>query len=294
MTQFKEGKKLYEEEKYEDALQLFMLAWEHSHSPNARLYIARCFKALGKLRPAYDEFRGTLRDATEKLAEDDKYQGTQSAAAAELVLLEPKIGHLIISLDAGDAKDVKITLNGEPFPEVNLGSNITVEPGAMKVVATAPGKADVVRNVTVAGGETQAVAVYFLPDAGPAPQPTQPDEAESSLSTLQLVGVIAGSVGVATMLGGAGTGIAAGSKFSALEAACGDGPCTDAGYSEIIDSGKTLETVTYILLGVGGAATLAGAGLYLFGGDDAPAEPAAKAMATPLPGGFFVGASGSF
>ena len=67
VTQFKEAKKLYEEEKYEDALQLFQLAWEHSHSPNARLFIARCFKKLGKNKPAYDEFRGTLRDATERL-----------------------------------------------------------------------------------------------------------------------------------------------------------------------------------------------------------------------------------
>lgn len=295
VTQFKEAKKLYDEGKYEDALQLFQLAWEHSHSPNARLYIARSFKELGKIKPAYDEFRGTLRDATERIAEDPKYEGTQSAAAAELVLLEPKIGHLIVSLDPGDAKDPKVTLNGEPFPSVSWGSVVTMLPGKMTIVASAPGKQDVVREVDLAGGKTEAVALYFPPDPKPgASQPAPVPVEESEMSTLQLVGLITGAVGVATLLAGAGTGVATASKFAAVETACGDGPCTDARFNDVIDSGKTLEVVTYILLGVGGAAAITGTVLWFVGDESAAEEPAASAFVTPLPGGAYVGVGGRF
>ncbi len=295
VTQFKEAKKLYDDEKYEDALQLFQWAWEYSHSPNARLYIARCFKALGKNKPAYDEFRGTLQDATDKLLDDDKYQGTQSAAAAELVILEPKIGHLIISLDAGDAKDVKVTLNGVLFPDVSLGSVITVDPGTMKIVASARGKEDVVREVAVAGGKTQAVALYFSPTpvkAPPAPPP--PADDALSMSTLQLVGIAAGALGGGALIAAVGTGIAAGSKFSALKSACGEAPCPDPGYAQIIDSGKTFEVVSYVLLGAGSAVGIAGAALWIFGAEDEPQEPAATAIVIPVPGGVFIGTAGVF
>lgn len=296
-SQFREAKKMYDDEQYPDALQLFQLAWEHSHSPNARLYIARCFLKLGKYKPAYDEFRGTLRDATDKLAEDPKYEGTQSAAAAELVLLEPKIAHLVVSIDAADAKDIAVTVNGEPFPSVSWGSLVTVDPGSYKVVASAPGKADVTKEVTIAGGSTEAIALYFIPEArGPAPatvpEPTQ--EAAVGLSSLQLVGLITGAVGLGGLLAAAGTGIAAGSKFSALESACGGTTCPDASFAEIVDSGKTLEVVTYILLGAGGGLAITGGALWLFGGDSEPQEPAATAILTPLPGGAFVGAAGRF
>lgn len=298
VAQFREAKKMYDEEQYQDALQLFQLAWEHSHSPNARLYIARCFLKLGKYKPAYDEFRGTLRDATDKLAEDPKYEGTQSAAAAELVLLEPKIAHLIVSVDTGDAKDVAVTVNGEPYPSVSWGSVVTIDPGTYKVVASAAGKADVAKEVNVAGGSTEAVALYFPPDVGgapapaPAPPPSEPDGA--GLSSLQLIGLITGAVGVGGLLAAAGTGIAAGSKFSALDSACAGTTCPDASFGEIVDSGKTLEVATYILLGAGGALAITGGALWLFGGDDAQEEPAAKAVLLPLPGGAFVGASGRF
>ncbi len=298
VAQFREAKKLYDDGQFKDALQLFQLAWEHSHSPNARLYIARCFLALGNLVPAYDEFRGTVRDATDKLSEDEKYKDTQNAAAAELVLLEPKIGHLIVSVDAGDAKDVKVTVNGESFPSVSWGSVVTKAPGSYKVVASAEGRDDVVREVDLGGGKTEAVALYFVPvSEAVAPPPPDPKASEeTSLSTLQLVGLITGAVGVGTLVAAAGTGIATGAKFAALESACGDSPCPDPGYTEIVDSGKTLELVTYILLGAGGALTLTGGALWLFGGDgDASAtEAGATGLVVPLPGGLWLGASGRF
>src|SRR5262245_45020934 len=79
---FKEGKRLYDSRQYQAALDKFQEAWERSHSPNARLYIGRCFNKLGNLRVAYDELSGTLRDASTRAASDPKYAETQNAAAA--------------------------------------------------------------------------------------------------------------------------------------------------------------------------------------------------------------------
>src|SRR5690606_10623199 len=144
-----------------------------------------------------------------------------------------------------------------------LGSVMTVDPGALKIVASADGKEAVERDVVIEGGKTEAVALFFAPDAAPGTAaPVQQEVIDDDpWTTLQVVGVIMGAVGVAGLIAAGGTGIAAGSKFSALSSACGDGPCTDASYTEIIDSGKTFEVVSYILLGGGGALAITGAAL---------------------------------
>jgi len=55
----------------------------------------------------------------------------------------------------------------------------------------------------------------------------------------------------------------------------------------LIDGGKTLELVSYIMLGVGGASALTGGALVLFGG--APDEDVSAALdVAPLPGGGFL------
>jgi hypothetical protein len=294
-TQFSAAKKLYDDGKYTEALQLFQLAWDYSHSPNARLYVAKCFLKLDNLIAAYDEFRGTVQDATERIASDPKYQDTQNAAAAELVLLEPRIGRLIVTLDAAGLDGVEVTLNGAVFPSVSLGDAVTVAPGSYAVAARAKGRDPIERKVEVAPGKTVAVALAFPREgaAPPAPDPEPPAAAaETSLSTLQIVGIALFGLGAATLTAAAGTGIAAGSKFDVVEQACAEGPC-DARFNDTIDSGKTLEIATYILLGAGGALTIGGASMWIFGGDGAT-EPAAAAAIVPLAGGGFVSVGGRF
>jgi hypothetical protein len=86
--------------------------------------------------------------------------------------------------------------------------------------------------------------------------------------------------------GGAASGAAAASKFSALDSACGDQPCPDPVFNDIVDSGKTFELMAYIGLGAGAAAMITGGALLLFAGDDGSGADTAAGFA-PLPGGGF-------
>ncbi len=284
-TQFVQAKKRYDKGDYQDALTLFQYAWEQSHSPNARLYIARCFQKLGNVKAAYDEFRGALNDAAGMAASDKKYVATRDAAAAELALMETQIGRLMVVLD-DSVPGAKVTINGDSFPAVSLGSIVTVLPGPQHLVASAEGKQDVVRDVNVGGGKLVSVALWFehVSDCPPPPPPPPPTEATGGgMSTLQLIGAISLGVGVAGLGVGAATGAAARAKFGSLEQTCGDLRCTDPEYADVVDSGKTFELVSYISLGAGGGLALLGGALLLFGGDDDAATEGARLI--PLPGG---------
>ena len=287
-TQFVQAKKRYDKGDYQEALTMFQYAWEHSHSPNARLYIGRCFQQLGNLRAAYDEFRGALNDAAAKAESNKKYVATRDAAAAELALMESQIGRLMVVLD-DTVPDAQITLNGEPFPKISLGSIVTVLPGPQRLVASAEGKDDVVRAVNVGGGKLVSVALWFeheadCPTAGPVNGAPTPKTEEGGMTTLQVVGAISLGVGLAGLGVGAATGAAARAKFGSLEQTCGDLRCTDPEYADVVDSGKTFELVSYITLGAGAGLALIGGALLLFGGDE-DASTTEGAGLIPLPGG---------
>jgi hypothetical protein len=286
-SQFREAKRLYDKDEYEAALSVFRLAWQRSKSPNARLYMGRCLLKLDKLLPAYDEFRATMFDAASMANEDEKYLTTRDAAAAELALLELRVGRVLITPDA-TAPDAPVGLDGETLPDEKLGELVVVVPGAHRVEATAPDRAPFSRDIEVAPGKTVAVAVTLpLPDqesgsGTPAPIVPKRQKGDEGLTTMQIIGVSTVAVGGAVLVLAAASGAAAASRFSALEQTCGDQRCTDESAVRVVDTGKRFETLAYIGAAVGGAAVIAGGALILFGG---PSDGGDEARLTPLPGG---------
>ena len=281
-TEFVEAKKRYDDGKFAEALQMFQIAWEHSHSPNARLYIGRCFVQLGNYRAAYDELRGTLRDAADKVEDDEKYLATRNAAAAELILIEPKIGRLIIAPDAL-VPDAKVTLDGAPVPSIRLGETMAVEPGKKTLVASAEGREDVMVEVNVPGGDVVAAPIVFPPvlEDGTVVAPPPPED--EPLTALQIVGITSMAVGGATLVLAAVSGGAAASKLSALKTGCGETTCTDPAFADVVDSGKLFETLAYVGVGVGSAALIAGGAMFIWGGPSDGSDQVAGV--TPLPAG---------
>lgn len=283
-TEFIEAKKRYDDGKFDEALQMFQIAWEHSHSPNARLYVAKCFQELGNYKAAYDEFRGTLRDAADKAEEDEKYLATRNAAAAELILLEPKIGRLIIAPDAL-VPDAEVSLDGSPVPSIRLGEPIAVEPGTKTIVARAEGREDVTLEVSVAGGRVVAAPIVFPPviEDGTVVAPPPPPPEDEPLTALQIVGITSMAVGGATLVLAAVSGGAAASKLSALRTGCGGTNCSDPAFADVVDSGKLFETLAYVGVGVGSAALLAGGAMFIWGGPSDGSDQVAGVV--PLPEG---------
>ncbi len=294
MAQFKEAKRLYDDEKYQPALKLFELAWKFSGSPNARLYIGKCHLALGQNEDAYNELRGTLDDAAK--TGDPSYDNTRRAAAAELALLEPKVGLLLVVL-ADPGRTTEVTVGGAPF---EVGRAIAMASGQVEVKGTSDGEEAILRP-TVVAGKTTSVALYFPPkqDKSSAPTPPPPPPEAPGYTALQVGGFIAIGAGGAILVGGGILGALAAGRFQALDSACEGQRCDDPGVSDVIDSGKTFELVSYIMLGVGGAGVLTGGALVLFGGEGdslATEEEGATAVldVAPLPGGGLLQLTGRF
>ena len=288
---FLEAQKKYEQKDYAASLELSQMALEVSESPNARLYVARSLRELGRFAEAYDEMSITLRDATERAQEESKYVPTRDAAAAELALLQRKIGRVIVAV-ADPPEGTDVTLDGKPIETERLGQPLAVMPGTISVRATAPDSAPIERKLTLAAGETRTLALAFdgsvpATESEPEPKPvaTAEVDTETSGGSLRTIGFVVAGVGVAGMAVFGIAGSMAKSEFDTLESECGSARCTDPKYADNVDSGKRMQTIANVGLVVGALGLVAGGTMIVLGGPKS--RETASVMFTP--GGVGVG-----
>lgn len=293
---FAEAQRLFDAHDYAGALPKFQALFAETQSPNARLYVARSLRELGRIAEAYDEMAATVKDATSRAASESKYEGTRDAAAAELAVLEGRVGHLTIAVADAPA-GTRVLLNASEVPAARLAAPITVVPGVQRVEISGPDVETVRREIDVNGGETKTLplavrAAAKQPEPGPK-KPAPNEERPQTGGELRIVGI------VAACLGGAGLvtfGVTAGlsdAKFSTLEEECGGARCTDPKYADVVDEGKTLELVANVTLIAGSVLAAASIPMIIWGGPS-DAEPAAAASLTPVPGGALLRLDGSF
>lgn len=255
---FAKARELFGEEDYEAALPLFRQVLERTGSPNARLYVARCLKQLGRLAEAYEQMAETVRDATEKAKTEPKYQPTRNVAAVHLATLGPLVGRLVVTLGES-AAGAKVTVNGEPLEPGKVGTPVTLEAGPVTIAASAPGKQPWEQKVDIPGGGMEAVTVTLaaVPSAAVA---------ETTGGGVRVAGYVIAGVGVAGMVTLLVTGLMAQGKVDTLEQECGGVRCTDLSYGEVVDDARTLQTVANVSLVVGIAGIVGGTAMILFGG----------------------------
>jgi hypothetical protein len=300
LENFKKAQSRFEDKDYAGALDAAKKAVELSGSPNARLYVARSLRELGRLAEAHFEMERTLKEARDLAADKDaKYEATRDAAAAELALLDQKVGKIIVALvDAPDKTGV--TLNGKPLEASRLGKPVAVEPGDLLIRAQPPGGAVVEKKVTLAAGQTETVSLVLGEKAGTgepevAPTPTVVPKEEPPKTKgggLRTIGFITAGVGVLGIGVFAVAGSMSNSKFNEVESDCGGERCSDPKYADTIDSGKRLETIANVGLIVGGVGLLAGGAMILFGGPSS--EKTGAASLDVRPGRFTLGYARSF
>ncbi|MFT3769782.1 MAG: PEGA domain-containing protein [Minicystis sp.] len=291
---FGAAQKLYDQGAYTPAYEEFKALAAETGSPNAVLYVARCLRELGRLPEAYETMTLALRSAAAKAEAEPKYAQTRNAAAADLALLEPKVGKLVIAI-ANPPAGTTVTLDGAPLSPEKLGVPVAVAIGESVVTVRAPGRANVERRVKLRGGETTTLTLALEVDpAGPTPAPAAPaappPAPEMRGGGARIAGFAVLGVGAAGMATFAAAGVMANKRFDAVSAACGGTRCTDPSFSAQIAGGKQLDLAANIGLGVGIAGLVGGTLLVVLGGPK-PA-PAVTAWATPGGGGLV--ARGSF
>lgn len=300
---FDAAQRLFDRGKYAEALALFQRAHEATGSPNAHLMMARCLLALGRTADAYEAMAATAREATVQAEAEPKYVQARDAAAAQLALLEQKVGKIIVAL-ADPSVKASVTLNGEPLSPERHGVPVAVEPGRMVILATAPGGSSVRREVDVRAGETKTVALSFAPDVdrsvelAPEPRESPPLATAGAAGAargggVRTAGIAVAGFGVAGMVMFGVAGAISQSKFATLEKECPQKPCTDVEkYGPLIDSGRLFDMLANVGLAVGITGLVGGGAMIAFGGPSKAPRPVASFDVSPGRAGLRV--SGSF
>lgn len=170
-------------------------------------------------------------------------------------------------------------------------------PGSHHIVASAAGRADVVRDVRLGEGQTAPVALPFGPSLAPPPVvappapaalPVVPPETPTSSRSPGVATWASLGVGTAGLLAGTIVGVMELSKASTVKGQCNGNACPPAARGDLNDA-NTLATVSDVALGVGVVGVALGAVFY-FTAPSAPVQPSVGLVR----GGGSVGLGGAF
>jgi hypothetical protein len=263
-ARFARGKELLGKKQYDAALAEFRASHEIVGSPNTRLELARCLRAMGRLVAAYAELGRAAVEAKELVGQDNRYQRAFDSATAERAEIQPQLGFVALTIQ-NPMDDTKVTVGGEELRRAAWGEPAPAIAGETEVIVETPGHGPVKRTLTLAAGQKSALTVDAqsgeLP-GGPAAPPPEPPRPETAMSPLRTWAYVAGGVGVAGLATFAIAGIMARSTYNDLNSACQGGPCPTDKAGEI-SSGKTQETLANVGLVVGIAGVAAGATLFV-------------------------------
>jgi hypothetical protein len=256
-----EGLSLYDQGKYDQALDKFERADALIHAPTLGLMAARCLDKLGKLVEASERYRAV---ANMKLEADasDAFKEAQSAAVTEREALLPRIPKLEIVVQGQDANQAEVLLDGKVLPKVLVGVASPVNPGKHHIEAKTPTSVGT-QEIDVPERETSKVVVILQPTGEtsdqPPPPPKQDGDALAARASLMRTAAWAsfGVGGAGLVIFAVGGGVAL-SKQSTLDEMCGGstGGCPKSA-SDTIDSynaSKNAATAGLVIAALGGAA----------------------------------------
>ena len=172
-----EGAQAFRDQKWADAADLFTRAESLMHAPPHLLYLARAQVKLGQFVKAQENYNKIIR---ENLAGNAPkvFHDAQTEAAKEIKDAESHIAYIKATVK-GEAKNLRVTMDGAPVPNALLGVQRPVDPGEHKFQASGEGMTSDVIAVTVKEGGRQAIEIVLKPGAAPpvAAGPTPPSYA---------------------------------------------------------------------------------------------------------------------
>ncbi len=226
-----------------------------------------------------------MREAGARADTEPRYADARDAAAAEIAPLEAKVAKLVVTFSGPPPAGARVTVNGVVLPAARLGTAMALLPGTVEIACEGLGRDVVKRTEKLGAGETKTIVLSSpAPAKTASPGPTahasgapsgtaapSPSGASSSDvpkvgGTVRLAGYGVAGVGVVGMvLFGVGTSLAD-AKLAQLEKECGGVRCTDPKYAGVVDSGKSMDLLSTVGLGVGIAGLVGGAAMIVFGG----------------------------
>jgi hypothetical protein len=313
-----EGARAFEEQRYSDAVDLFVRAESLVHSPVHLLYTARALEKLGFLVRAREAYIKIVNEDLSPSA-PGAWKDAKAQADTELDALKPKIPSVTVVTEGAGSKPVTVTMDGVQMKSVLLGVPRPVDPGEHKFEAVAEGMSSGPVTVSAQAGHPEKVVLTLKP-SGSAPvahqqqstvtstqattTPAAGDQGGSSAIPPYLPWIVLG-VGVAGV--GVGTIFALKAKSnrddlsSKIDANCtgpsSDPTCPSSMKSELQglkDDGDTAATIATVGFIAGGVAIAAGGTLLLLSMNGGGQESNQTAGVQPFIGLGSAGVFGTF
>jgi hypothetical protein len=242
--------------------------------------LAECYEHVGRLIDSQRKY-----EEAAKAADAAGELGKRDEAIAWAKKLEGRIGQITVNA-AEHPAGLVVELDGVAVAD---GKPNKVDPGEHRVRATAPGRKPFAKTLTVADSARLTIDVPALesdaPTAPETPVAPPPTTQPSSSSPLRTVGLVAGGVGIATLVVGTFVGLSAKSRYAEGDDHCPGGLCDREGLAASESGRSRAQTATILLVGGG---VLVGAGVTLFLVSPSSSERPSPSVALSLsPSGAF-------
>lgn len=293
----KEAAQALTEKRFDVAREKFARAESLYHAPTLLVGLARSYVGLGKFVEAKEAYTQVVREALPANASDAMKQA-KADAESEVATLDDKIGAGTIQVTAeggGLPSGLSVLLDDTELKQAALGLKRPMNPGAHRVVVTAPGfksaerRFDVVakKDVSVdlrlekaavaAAGATRPEVLKLTSERAPDADSATETHHSGTTGTQAILGWASVGLGGAGLLVGAIAGGLAVKRHSDLEKLCGGSTCP-ASAQDRIDAYNTMGTLSTVGLVAGGVFAATGVVLLV----TVPSAAPAAASRAPL------------
>ena len=158
---FQEGKRLMAEGKYTEACPKFAESQRIDPGAGTLTALALCHRGEGKTASAWSEFKEVV-----SLARRDNRKDREQVALDNIAELEPKLSRLRLVVSPGaEAQHLEVHIDDTVITRAAFGQALPVDPGARRVLATAPGKKPFETTVQIgADHDEKTVTIPTLED----------------------------------------------------------------------------------------------------------------------------------
>jgi len=302
---FEDGRRLMTEGKYADACPKFAASERLDPSTATLLNLASCYERQGRTATAWATYKEAA-SAANAVGRNDYLTAAERHASA----LEPNLARLTLNVEE-PIEALHLERDGVAVERAEWGIAIPVDPGPHLVSATASGHKSWSSTVEVTQSAAHVtlvvppLAAVPLEASGPPPvapvvvpvveglQPSTEGDKHHAPSARTAIAWVIGGVGVAGLVVGTGFAVSAKNKYNATLSECEPAApslCTAQGVSGRNDA-RSQGDIATLAFGLGAAAIVAGAVLWLTAPATEPPKPGVSLGVAPTLGGARLGGS---
>ncbi len=273
----RQGITLYQEGKYQDALERLSAAEAGPKNPVVTHFKAQCLEKLGRFADAREAYEAA---ASMTLSDDapDMHKKTQDKARADLADLDARLAVVVVEVKGGEPSDVKVRIDGSDQALSGVSTRILLTPGDHRVELTTPRRGLVTTTMTLVPKTTTPLvldgspkdtrvvsdsATSDVPPEGTSPKkepPPPPPAREANEGGAPALAYAAFGVGAAGLTVGGVAGLLAYTNASDVASRCDGARCLASDQGKA-DTASTLTTVSRVAFAVGAVGV--GAGLAI-------------------------------